>query len=123
MMKVYRLGEDGKPQLDETTGQPLFDEVPANTGVLVVRKHQGDGTVDVVPTHNVPAHLHEMSSNCCYYETQVCNDEMRRAYESQQGLRPLNDEEARWLAEAQLAAQDQTVWLVDFGRLHERGPP
>ncbi len=124
MKKVYRLDKDGRPILDEN-GDPTFELQPANTGVLIVRKYNGDGTMDAVPTHDVFDSRREMAEQCCYDEQEFWLNERKRAEHCKESMRPLTEQQAAY-AEVIEARFAQPVWHVKIGPelwKEERGPP
>lgn len=86
---------------------------PNVTGTLVRRRRERDGTVTVLPLHDVPPEAVEQVAKCCYREEWIAIDELAHWKER----RLLAAAGMRDLAEV----PPVSVWLL--GTQNETGPP
>lgn len=86
---------------------------PNVTGTLVRRRRERDGTITVLPLHEVPPEAVEQVARCCYREEWIAIDELAHWRERQR---------LASLGLAHLAhVPPVSVWLV--GTQNETGPP
>jgi len=124
MAIVHLVDEDGNPLFD-SDGKPIFGEVPANTGVMIVRKPCPTGFVDVVPTNKVAPERQERARHCCAHEELVWLEEQRELARVRELPRPIKAELAEWaIAFERELAMPKGVVNVDLAAwAKDRAPP